>query len=87
MATEITDKDVPEVVIPAYVERPAIRVKLNGLYSAQPDVVVLENSLIRAKIDLGDGNFVDVQDTYRITQPPQPGKSIVVYMVIKIAEE
>jgi len=87
LSKEITDIDVPEKIIPAYVERPAIRVQLNGPMGAFPTAEVQENYLIRAKIDLGDGNFIDVPDSYRVTQPPQPGKKLVVYMVIKIAEE
>jgi hypothetical protein len=87
LSKEITDVDVPEKTIPSYVDRPPIRVQLNGPMGLYPDAVLLENALIRAKIDLGDGSYVDVPDTYRITQPPQPGKNIVIYMVIKITEE
>lgn len=87
LSKEITDVDVPEKIIPSYVDRPAIRVQLNGPQGVYTGAEVLENQLIRAKIDLGDGNYVDIPDSYRVTQPASPGKKLIVYMVIKITEE
>jgi hypothetical protein len=84
---EITDNIIPEHVVPESYERQTIRVKLNGPGGQFPTATINLNDLIHTYFSKNGGGVQELQDTYKVTIAPKPGKIIVAYYLLRLIEE
>jgi hypothetical protein len=84
---EISDKDIPQQIIPATFERQSVRVKLNGTGGQFPNATITAGDIIHAGFAKNAAALAEVQDTYKVKYAASTGKRLVVYCILKLEEE
>lgn len=92
---DTTDKIIPplkcsncqNIVIQQSYERQSIRLKINGPDGIFPNASVVSGDTISLAFRKNSGNWTALDTSYSVSFDPPPGKKIILYTILKLADE